>query len=95
MDPARFAAPEWGKAVRTLGTASYAAFIPAPLSRELTLDTVTIMKLSEADAALGRLAGSGRLLPNPHLLGRRRVQAGMRRPTGLAAVHGRLTALGG
>jgi Fic family protein len=26
------------------------------------------MHLSEADAALGRLAGSGRLLPNPHLL---------------------------
>ena len=26
------------------------------------------MLLSEADAALGRLAGSGRLLPNPHLL---------------------------
>jgi Fic family protein len=26
------------------------------------------MKLSDADAALGRLAGSGRLLPNPHLL---------------------------
>ena len=26
------------------------------------------MRLSEADAALGRLAGAGRLLPNPHLL---------------------------
>jgi len=26
------------------------------------------MLLSEADAALGRLAGSGRLLPDPHLL---------------------------
>jgi Fic family protein len=26
------------------------------------------MRLSEADAALGRLAGSGRLLPDPHLL---------------------------
>jgi Fic family protein len=26
------------------------------------------MKLSDAGAALGRLAGSGRLLPNPHLL---------------------------
>jgi Fic family protein len=28
----------------------------------------TIMLLSEADAALGRLAGAGRLLPDPHLL---------------------------
>ena len=26
------------------------------------------MVLSEADRALGRLAGAGRLLPNPHLL---------------------------
>jgi Fic family protein len=30
------------------------------------MDTVTL--LSEADAALGRLAGAGRLLPEPHLL---------------------------
>ena len=29
---------------------------------------LTIMLLSEADAALGRLAGAGRLLPDPHLL---------------------------
>jgi len=36
--------------------------------RELTLRPETIMLLSEADAALGRLAGAGRLLPDPHLL---------------------------
>ncbi len=28
----------------------------------------TVVRLSEADAALGRLAGAGRLLPDPHLL---------------------------
>jgi Fic family protein len=38
------------------------------LPRELALDADTVMRLSEADASLGRLAGSGRLLPNPHLL---------------------------
>lgn len=70
MDPARFVVPEWGRAVRTLGptTTAYAAFIPHHLPRELTLDADTVLKLSEADTALGRLAGSGRLLPNPHLL---------------------------
>ena len=44
------------------------AFIPAELPRKLTLTPETIMRLSEADAALGRLAGAGRLLPDPHLL---------------------------
>ena len=68
MDPAKFTAAEWGRAIRTLGVASYAAFVPAPLPRELSLDAETILKLSDADAALGRLAGAGRLLPNPHLL---------------------------
>ncbi len=48
--------------------ANYVAFIPELLPRELVLDLDTVLKLSEADAALGRLAGSGRLLPDPHLL---------------------------
>jgi Fic family protein len=39
-----------------------------PVPRELTLTPETIMVLSEADSALGRLAGAGRLLPDPHLL---------------------------
>jgi Fic family protein len=52
----------------TPGPGSYAAFLPTPLARELQLDGTTILRLSEADAVLGRLAGSGRLLPSPHLL---------------------------
>jgi Fic family protein len=47
---------------------SYVAFIPERVPRELTLTADTVMRLSDADAALGRLAGSGRLLPYPHLL---------------------------
>lgn len=57
-----------GRAVATLTRPPYAAFIPEHLPRKLTLTPETIMRLSEADAALGRLAGSGRLLPDPHLL---------------------------
>ncbi len=44
------------------------AFIPEPVPRELPLDAETVLRLSEADAALGRLAGAGRVLPDPHLL---------------------------
>lgn len=68
MDPTRFVAPEWGSAVDVGGIASYVTFVPAPLPVELVLPARTIMLLSEADAALGRLAGAGRLLPDPHLL---------------------------
>src|SRR5215217_8185447 len=68
MDPKRFLALDWGRAVSTGGPAAYHAFVPMPVPRELVLDPGTIMLLSEADAALGRLAGAGRLLPDPHLL---------------------------
>lgn len=39
-----------------------------PVPRQLTLKPQTIMLLSDADVALGRLGGAGRLLPDPHLL---------------------------
>lgn len=68
MDATRFVAPEWGRPFTTGGIASYVAFIPEPIPRSLALEPSVVMLLSEADAALGRLAGAGRLLPNPHLL---------------------------
>ena len=68
MDPSRFAAPRFGAAVRTPGPHGYVAFVPQPLPRTVELSAATILLLSEADRALGRLAGAGRLLPNPHLL---------------------------
>lgn len=68
MDASLFVAPDWGRAVSTGGPAAYAAFVPQPLCRRMPLNADIVMKLSEADAALGRLAGSGRLLPYPHLL---------------------------
>ena len=68
MDPTKFVAPDWGRAIRTLSPAPYVALVPERVPRLLALSPTTVMRLSEADAALGRLAGSGRLLPDPHLL---------------------------
>jgi Fic family protein len=68
VDPSKFVASRWGRAVSTGGPASYVAFVPAPVPQEMILRPETIMLLSDADAALGRLAGAGRLLPDPHLL---------------------------
>ncbi len=51
----------------TGGSYHYVAYIPAPLPFSLPLDLPTVSAMSKADLALGRLAGAGRLLPNPHL----------------------------
>lgn len=50
------------------GLAAYYAFVPAPLPPTLSFDSNLILKLSEADRALGELAGLGNALPNPRLL---------------------------
>lgn len=68
VDPSRFVASAYGEAVRTPGPYGYVAYRPQPLSRTTELRTDTVLLLSDADRALGRLAGAGRLLPNPHLL---------------------------
>lgn len=46
----------------------YQAFVPAPLPPALPLDTELVGALSEADRALGRLAGMARPGTNPYLL---------------------------
>lgn len=50
------------------GKAAYWAFAPNPLPPVLSLDAKLVWTLSEADRALGELAGLGRTMPNPHLL---------------------------
>jgi Fic family protein len=65
MDPSSFSSNAPGRLVRA---GNYWAFVPNPLPAKLDLDSRTVMILSEADRALGQLAGIGRLLPNPHLL---------------------------
>ena len=47
---------------------SYAAFVPAPLPPVLEWTPRLIGVLSEADRLIGRLAGEGSRLPNPHVL---------------------------
>lgn len=47
---------------------AYQAFVPAPMPPELRYGAELVAILSEADAALGELAGVGRQLPNPHVL---------------------------
>ncbi len=46
----------------------YHAFVPHPLPPRLAWTSELVADLSEADRALGELAGLGRVLPNPHLL---------------------------
>jgi len=50
------------------GETAYHAFIPAPLPPELPFDAQTVSALSNADRALGELAGLGRTIANPRLL---------------------------
>lgn len=51
-----------------LCTDGYRAYVPDPLPPPLSWDQSITVILSEADRAVGRLAGEGRRLPNPHLL---------------------------
>jgi len=46
----------------------YQAYVPAPLPPRLAWSDGLAAALSRADLAIGRLAGEGRRLPNPHLL---------------------------
>src|SRR5580698_3483732 len=47
---------------------AYSAFVPAPLPPILEWTPRLIGVLSEADRLIGRLAGEGGRLPNPHVL---------------------------
>ncbi len=55
-----------GRTVRQ--PSGYSAFVPAPLPPELAWTTELVRALSDADRLIGRLAGEGGSLPNPHLL---------------------------
>lgn len=66
MEPSDFTENKNGQLVKIpLG---YWAFIPHPLPPPVTLTWDLVNHLSEADRALSELAGTARLLPNPHLL---------------------------
>src|SRR4051794_6733677 len=65
MDPSRFEAPEFGRATKE--AASFWYFEPEPMPRQLPLTEETVMALSSADNALGRLASAGKFLREPTL----------------------------
>ena len=46
----------------------YRAYVPAPAPPPLQWSESLTLSLSSADRAIGRLAGEGRRLPNPHIL---------------------------
>ena len=68
MDLADYTSTWFGEPRRTFGRHGYVAYFPAPLPRTIDLSTSTIWLLADAEASLGRLAGVGQLVPNPHLL---------------------------
>jgi len=46
----------------------YHAFVPVPLPPDIHYQVELVLLLSRADAALSKLSGLGRTLPNAHLL---------------------------
>ncbi len=68
MDLADYAATAFGEPRRTFGRHGYVAYFPSRIPRVVELSNATIRLLADAEAALGRLAGVGQLVPNPHLL---------------------------
>lgn len=66
MRPDAFHCPEAGAFHRSF--AGHDTFVPAPLPPVIAYDSLLVMALSRADAALSELSGVGRQLPNPHLL---------------------------
>ena len=53
---------------RVRAPAGYMAFVPDPLPPKINWTPTLVRALSDADRAVGELAGEGRRLPNPHLL---------------------------
>lgn len=69
MRPETFTSKEYGELRKEPGNKwAFWYFEPKRIPRSVTLSSETIYALSQADASLGRLAGVGRLLPNPTLL---------------------------
>lgn len=68
MNPEDYPTTVFGASRRTPGPHGYVAYVPSPIPRELDLPSSIVRLLADAEAALGRLAGIGQLVPNPHLL---------------------------
>ncbi len=66
MDQSIFTSNATGKVIRT--ERDYLAFVPDSLPPALDFNNDLVSILSQADIALGKLAGAAKRLPNPHLL---------------------------
>ena len=68
VELADYASTPFGEPRRTPGRHGYVAYFPAPVPRAVELPVPIVRLLADAEASLGRLAGVGQLVPNPHLL---------------------------
>ncbi len=68
MEIDRYDVTPFGAPRRTMGPVGYVAYYPNPIPRTVPISEHNVLKLADAEAALGHLAGAGRLLPDPHLL---------------------------
>jgi len=66
VKPEDFAKSTAGQCIKT--PQGYWAFVPNPLPPKIDYPLSLVNLLSDADRALGQLAGVGMILPNPHLL---------------------------
>jgi Fic family protein len=66
VDESRFLDSSFGSPYRSLGW-SYSAFAPAPIPRSIDFTNESVLALSTADSALGRLAGAGRHLHDANI----------------------------
>ncbi len=67
MDIGKYTDTTYGEA-RPVPGLGYRAYYPNTLPQIVELAPTTVSHLADAESSLGRLAGAGRLLPNPHLL---------------------------
>lgn len=68
MNADRYSETLFGSVRRTQGPHGYLAYFPKPIPRQMSISESNLLRTADAEAALGRLAGAGRLLPSPHLL---------------------------
>src|SRR5260370_7659986 len=69
MDPPSFTSQAYGEVTKSPGDKwAFWYYKPNRIRRDLPLDPKTVLALSAADSALGRLSGVGRLLKEPSML---------------------------
>lgn len=69
MDPSRFTTQEFGQVLKEPGNkVAFWYFKPEPVPRSVGLSNGTVVLMSGADAAIGRLDGVGRLIQDPNII---------------------------